>query len=164
MQTSECELCGKEISILKKAKIEGTIMDVCNNCSALGTVMPDLPVIAKPTTKLRTPSYELLDNYPTFIRNARQKQNLTIEQLALKLSEKDFVVRRVEEGKLKPDEKMAKKFERVLGIRIVVSGTVIRENLDHEIDKKDQKTNETKSSTDKLTLGDFIKIKKKKIS
>jgi ribosome-binding protein aMBF1 (putative translation factor) len=33
---SECELCGKSVSVLKKAKIEGTVMEVCSNCTSLG--------------------------------------------------------------------------------------------------------------------------------
>jgi putative transcription factor len=48
------------------------------------------------------------------------KKNLTHEQLGMQMSEKAGILRRFETGALKPDELMAKKLERHLGIKLYV--------------------------------------------
>ena len=160
MASSECELCGKTVENPVKAKIEGTVLEVCNNCRALGQELstPKQFQVGKshPHFQLHS-SGDLIENYTTIIRNARQQKNLTIEQLALKISEKDFVVRRVEEGKLKPDPELAKKLEKFLGIHLTENESLVS----GDFDSLDQNINKTKEPNDKLTLGDFIRIKKK---
>jgi putative transcription factor len=58
--------------------------------------------------------------FPRLIREARMKKNLTHEQLGMQMSEKAGILRRFETGALKPDELMAKKLERHLGIKLYV--------------------------------------------
>lgn len=49
------------------------------------------------------------------------KRGLTHEQLGMQMKEKSNLLRRFETGALKPDELMAKKLERHLGIKLYVS-------------------------------------------
>jgi putative transcription factor len=49
------------------------------------------------------------------------KMGLTHEQMAMKMNEKVQQLRKFETGALKPDELMAKKLERFLGVKLYVS-------------------------------------------
>ena len=49
------------------------------------------------------------------------KKGITHEQLALKMSEKASLLKKIETGALKPDELLAKKLERYLQIRLYIS-------------------------------------------
>jgi putative transcription factor len=55
------------------------------------------------------------------IREARMKKGFTHEQLAIKMSEKASLLKKVETGALKPDELLAKKLERYLQIKLYIS-------------------------------------------
>jgi putative transcription factor len=55
------------------------------------------------------------------IREARMKMGLTHEQLGMKMNEKAQQLKKFETGALKPDELLAKKLERFLGIKLYVS-------------------------------------------
>lgn len=60
-------------------------------------------------------------DFPSIIREARMKRGLTHEQLGMQMNEKSNLLRRFETGVLKPDELMAKKLERHLGVKLYVS-------------------------------------------
>ena len=49
------------------------------------------------------------------------KRGYTHEQLGVKMSEKASLLKKVETGALRPDELLAKKFERYLQIKLYVS-------------------------------------------
>jgi len=61
------------------------------------------------------------ENYGEIIRRAREERGMTPEQLAKKLNEKESVIRRVEEGKLRPPEPLINKLEKELEIKIRAS-------------------------------------------
>ena len=63
----------------------------------------------------------LTPDFAGLIREARMKLGLTHEQLAMKMNEKVQQLRKFETGSLKPDELLAKKLERFLGIKLYVS-------------------------------------------
>jgi putative transcription factor len=63
----------------------------------------------------------LTPEFARLIREARMKMGLTHEQMAMKMNEKVQQLRKFETGALKPDELMAKKLERFLGIKLYVS-------------------------------------------
>jgi putative transcription factor len=63
----------------------------------------------------------LSQDFGRMIREARMKKGFTHEQLGIKMSEKASLLRKVETGALKPDELLAKKFERALQIKLYVS-------------------------------------------
>jgi putative transcription factor len=63
----------------------------------------------------------LSPEFAKLIREARMKKGLTHEQLGIQMNEKATLLRKFETGSLKPDEMLAKKLERFLGIKLYVS-------------------------------------------
>ncbi len=63
---------------------------------------------------------EIVDNYGDIVRKAREKMGLTREQLAKILKEKESVIARIENYEMVPDDKLAKKLERVLKIKLFI--------------------------------------------
>jgi len=55
------------------------------------------------------------------IREARAKKGLSHEQLGQKINEKVTLLRKLETGTIKPDEPLAKKLERFLGITLYIN-------------------------------------------
>src|SRR5215831_706707 len=62
----------------------------------------------------------LASNFSKLIRDARMKKGLTHEQLANLMNERVALLKKYETGALKPDESLAKKLERQLGIKLYV--------------------------------------------
>lgn len=62
----------------------------------------------------------LTPDFAGLIREARMKMGLSHEQLAMKMNEKVQILRKFETGALKPDELLAKKLERFLGVKLYV--------------------------------------------
>ncbi|HEX2014743.1 MAG TPA: helix-turn-helix domain-containing protein, partial [Nitrososphaera sp.] len=63
----------------------------------------------------------LAPDFASLVREARMKMGLTHEQLGMKMNEKAQPLKKIESGALKPDELLAKKLERHLGIKLYVS-------------------------------------------
>jgi len=59
--------------------------------------------------------------FAKLIREARMKKGLTHDQLGGQMNEKAGLLRKFETGALKPDELLAKKLQRFLGIHLYVS-------------------------------------------
>jgi putative transcription factor len=55
------------------------------------------------------------------IREARTKKGLSHDQLGQKINEKVTLLRKIETGTIKPDEPLAKKLERFLGITLYIN-------------------------------------------
>jgi putative transcription factor len=131
--SSFCELCGRRVTDGKKTVlIDGTIFNVCLPCSKRGK--PYLPAvtskekaISTPTSKKTNTKIKMIDDtilcpeFGTLIREARMKKGLTHEQLGIQMNEKAMLLRKFEIGALKPDEILAKKLERFLGIKLYLS-------------------------------------------
>ena len=160
----ECEICGKPVPEHNpiRAKIEGSVMVVCKDCAKLGTIQkaPPKPKFRKqeksnrPTnTRNRSysrndePSEELIEDFAFEIRKARESKNWSREDLGKKINERVSVITRIETGKMTPDIKLTKKFEKALNIKLL-------EKVDN-IDLN-QFVN---SSTGERTLGNIMKIK-----
>lgn len=164
----ECEICGKPVPENPiKAKIEGSIMVVCKDCAKLGKIQKEKPkpkyqksnnknknknkqTPQKPYSKKNDePSEELIENYSKIIREKRESNNWTREQLAEKIFEKVSVINRIESGKMTPDLKITKKLEKTLNITLL-------EKINNE--DLNQYQNNSKEG---FTLADVVKIKKK---
>lgn len=75
-----------------------------------------------PLKKINMVDEMILDHdFPSLIRNARSKRGLTHEQLGQKINEKVTLIRKIETGSLRPDEILAKKLERFLGITLFIN-------------------------------------------
>jgi putative transcription factor len=71
---------------------------------------------------------QIIDDYGTTIRNARSAKGMELEQFAALISEKKGTIAKVEANDLVPDDKLMKKIEKALGIKLmeaVVSGSSI---------------------------------------
>jgi putative transcription factor len=127
---SFCELCGRQSPEKLKVIVDGTVFNVCAACSKHGKpyVAPQFAAKKKKPAQTRQGSRitmsdqtMLTPEFARLIREARMKMGLTHEQMAMKMNEKVQQLRKFETGALKPDELMAKKLERFLGIKLYVS-------------------------------------------
>lgn len=99
-------------------------MQTCQDCSKFGKVQREPPRTSKPRTpprrpRYQEPSYEVLEDFNTVVRAAREKKGWSREDLGEKVYEKVSVINRIESGKMVPDLKLARKLERILKIRLL---------------------------------------------
>ena len=176
-----CEICGSVIEGRGiERMIEGTTMTVCSNCARFGEAVKTSPPITSETSVIPvrrkrrtiTPTYtpqskrkkvsipspekffsrnEIVEDYSTIIRKAREKMELTQEELGQELNVKGSVIQKLETGKTAPtDPKAIIKLESILNIKI------------HKpIEKQEYAPPKTKG-TDFTTLGEVVKFRKKK--
>ena len=167
-----CELCGKEAGPTRPAFIEGTKLNVCQNCMRFGeeykaqqaggtkkasnAPAPSAVVIEERLQKrekrmqtkdvyANTQSVELVDDYGRVIREARTAAGMDLEQFAASIFEKKGILAKVEANDLVPDEKLMKKIEKALNIKLT------------EVVQATPGTNRTPGA--KMTLENFIKKK-----
>jgi putative transcription factor len=151
-ESMDCEICGKPTADLFLVSIDGVQMSVCQRCSAHGSFIKK---IAEPPAKreLRImndePETEIVDGYEEIIRSAREAREWEQKELAQKANETVGVIRKVEQGRMVPNEKLAKRLESLLGVKL--SQTVKKQTLDMEPRKQGKS----------LTLGDMVVVKKK---
>ena len=112
--------------------VDGTVFNVCIACSKHGKpytpgkapakMKKTAPTAAKPQKRIGLADETMLaPDFAGRIREARMKIGLTHEQLGMKMNEKAQQLKKFETGTLKPDELLAKKLERFLGIKLYVS-------------------------------------------
>jgi len=155
-----CEMCGKD-TYLVKAEVEGTELKICQNCAKYGKVKEyrtpkSLKKARNYYPKSQGAEYDLVLNYSQIIQKIRNQKGLDQEKFAKLINEKESVVQKWESGNLKPRIDTAKKLERLFNvelIKVVGSG--------EEVKTLDTGTS-SKKSTGEPTLGDFVKIRKRK--
>jgi len=163
-----CEVCGRKIhSEPVQAVIEGAKLTVCIGCSKHGKVITreeaetipqasptksfvHIPVIIKkpPVAQVQITT-ELVDNYASKIRVAREKQGWSHEDLGKKINEKASLLRHIETGKAIPNNQLATKLEHALKITLMIP-----------IEDEKVTTLPTKTASEGLTLGDLIDMSK----
>ncbi len=164
-----CEVCGRRIiGPPYRAVIEGAKMLVCGSCAKLGAITWEAktePRLKKVTKRLPAPmlpprkqppisaaeEIELVDNYGAKVRQAREKMGLTHEKLGKKISEKVSVLRKIESGKMTPDNLLAEKLQHALRIKILVPVTELK-----------VPSQALASRRTPPTLGDIAQVKKDK--
>ncbi len=137
----QCEMCGKSIrETAHLVIVEGTELNVCDECARYGhevkrvqksttTAMPPLGrggggISIRTQPKRRRPDMfdqmtdELVDDYGSVIRRARDKRGMSQEELALEIREKVSLLKKIEREDLVPEDSARKKLERVLGITL----------------------------------------------
>ena len=164
-----CEICGKPIEGKPiRTKIDGSVLEVCKECSKFGRVQKDTPLERKFVSRNKKgnpqkrpqarqnvqrrreePMDELVEDYNVIIRKARESKGWTREELGAKMYEKVSVINRIESGKMEPDVKLAKKFEKTLNITLIEK----YDDMDLESFKS--------SASGPNTLGSIVKIKRK---
>lgn len=111
-------MCGSS-GDLKKTKVEGTTLKLCENCQEVGDVVEEsTPSRKKRTSSTPSPGVqeEVVPDFDERVKRAREENDMTVSDLADRLKEKNSVVKRVESGSLTPDRDLARKFESELGI------------------------------------------------
>ena len=162
----QCEMCGEDVPVCKRAKVEGLTMQVCSKCIRFGD-----EVVQKAAAKSVTPAVviqrlERRENRPVYrdvfeaqdtgdsmvldfarkITVARNSKGMTKKDFATRINEKLSVVVKLERGELNPDDKLMKKLERELGVSL-------KEKVsDVKVEKR--------AYNQGLTLGDFVKKEK----
>ena len=89
-------------------------------------------------------SVELVDDYGGVIREARVAKGMDLDQFAASILEKKGTLAKIEANNLIPDDKLIKKIEKALGIKLtesVQSGVTVGGG----------------NGSNKMTLGNFIR-------
>jgi len=149
-----------------KVVIEGAKMLVCNECVKLGSIYweekteprlkriakrlptPVIPTRKQPTIKVEE-SIDLVEDFSSRVRQAREKLGLSHEDLGRKISEKVSVLRKIESRKMTPDQKLAEKLQHALKIKLLA------EISEPKVPSK------ALAAPKPVTLGDIVQLKKK---
>jgi putative transcription factor len=135
---------------LFKVKIEESVLDVCESCLSFGEqIMEPKPVkTEKKEVDILSPYEEeetfFVENYGKIIIETREKKGLTREEFAEKIKEKESVIKRIENGKMTPDDTLTNKIEKFLEIKL---------KRPYE-----RKYTERKIKKAELTIGDIVEV------
>ena len=153
----QCELCGRACEC-RPATVDGVRMMLCPGCMRHGqgvkaaepSVVSRTPVlqrIKRPKEKdvYKDMDKELVSNFNEVIKDARKKKGLSREELGFKIGERTVTISKIENGDLRPSDKVAGKLEKELGVTLFekVDGVSTSSLGSH--------------SGSSMTLGDFIK-------
>ena len=62
---------------------------------------------------------DLLEDYPSIVKEAREKMGLSQQDLAFKAKEKLTVIQKIEIGKMLPTMRLSKELEHILRVRLL---------------------------------------------
>ncbi len=148
-----CEMCGRGCPYLRRAKIEGAVLEVCDGCAQKGEIVRTANVSAhaflKPAREQKVVEDEVVFGFGKIVCEARKKRGWDVKKMALVLHAKESLMHKIEAGKIKPDLSFARKIEHALGVRLV--GKVEDDKVEDEV-----------ADSGGMTLGDFVKVKKVK--
>jgi len=158
----QCELCGKDCYECKLAVVDGVRMMLCPSCMRYGEGVKgvvETPVnvqksllgrIRRPKVKdiYKEMNRELVSGWNDLIKRARIKKGLSREELGFRIGERTVTIAKIENGDLRPSDKIVEKLEKELGITLV-----------EEV--RSVSTGSGGSHSGDLTLGDFLKTEKK---
>ena len=154
-----CEMCGTESASLETRKVSGSVLRLCRSCGEMGSQtsfresIGHRAYVAQALEKrkqreryedIEPDEYVLVSNYGSMVRRAREKKGLDHASLASKISEKKSILTSVEAGNMKPNEKLIKKLENSLGIKLVEKVEV-------------ESAPRSNQSSKALTMGDLLK-------
>ncbi|NPA76363.1 MAG: TIGR00270 family protein [Candidatus Diapherotrites archaeon] len=152
-----CEICGREITRGFLVEIEGAKLIACSRCADRGTIIrrvyADRPEQKKRKARQEEKEkkeYVLVENYGQIIREAREKEGISREDLAKKLHIREGYLHKIEEGELTPTDDVARKLEKILKIKL------FREVKE---DDGDLPLPEEDNAPTQITLGDVVKIR-----
>lgn len=113
----DCELCGRS-GALVKVRIDRAEFNVCEPCSKHGKRV-DQPIVSNYIPRTSKTSEEfVIENFGRLVQQARNKLNITQEELALKINEHPSVVRAAEAEKIL-DIRVMRKLEKALRLQLV---------------------------------------------
>jgi len=139
-----CEMCGKDVEMTSRVRVEGTILRLGPECARFGELVDPVPApthVAPPARPGARPiapprptgtgrrleerdlytdigELELAPDWAKRVRIAREHLGWTPEVLGKKLNEKKSVVLKIESGGLHPPDALVRKIEHLLKIRL----------------------------------------------
>ncbi len=138
-----CEMCGKDVDVTSRVRVEGTVLRLCADCSRFGQIVDPPPAAApvagagrgrsvvtatRPVGTTRRMEerdlyqeigeLELAPDWGRRVRVAREALAWTPEDLAKKLNEKKSVVLKIESGGMHPPDALVRKIEHLLKVRL----------------------------------------------
>ena len=153
---SSCELCGREVDSTKKVKIEGAILKACDSCAEMGEEVKTKTSSSgtrkkKSTRRSRKRSSEdvLVSDYGEKVKSAREMKQLSIQEVADDLNEKESLISKIEKQDLKPDKPLAEKLEKKFSITLYTNPEVADYGSNDEVDSR------------KATMEDVADVKEK---
>jgi len=161
-------MCGKAVErrVSKIVYVEGARLTLCPSCyskvSRNLVAAESQPKGVQSSVKARSSSdskavrprqvmseeYEVVQDYATRIRSAREALGWSQKVLAEAVKEGENVIKRLESGRLVPSIELARRLEKVLNIKLLEP---VAESLEHAVRAKD--------TSKYLTLGDVVNIK-----
>jgi putative transcription factor len=162
MSEMQCEICGAEISGSPcRIVIDSSSLEVCKSCARFGkpedkwspVTRKMVPVeraftVRKPKPRDRFKDLvEIVPDYGAKIKDARESQGMTPEQLGVRIKEKATLIKKIEREEIVPEDEIRKKLERELKIKLTeVTG---------------EEKSRSSGGARGLTLGDIANIKRK---
>ncbi|MGB9758740.1 MAG: multiprotein bridging factor aMBF1 [Thermoproteota archaeon] len=165
-----CEICGKKIvGKPKLVKVGGAFLYACDECAKKLKKVPQLEQSTKPAKKVMTENKRTerkvalkqieselklkpVRDFAKIVKEAREKQGLSILQLSMAVGLKESTLKKIEAGKLIPPIESAKKLERVLKVAL----------LEEEKEEASTETSLLKSKPANLTLGEVFDMRGRK--
>ena len=148
---ANCELCGNKPARFD-TEIEGTRMNVCEDCARFGKVKgsSNVKIIIEDRKRpeIKELTYIFLPDFGNTVKQARERLGLKQDEMAKKLNERESLLHQIESGHFTPNIDLARKLERMFHIKI------FEEVKDGDMNPSD---NKTAKSSGEATLGDFIK-------
>ncbi len=155
----ECDICGRKTDKEYIVEVEEAQLHVCERCAKGMTPIEIIDHSPNKNAKqeprvikhaFSEEANEITNDYGSIIKNAREKAGLTNKELAIRINEKESLIARIERNQLMPEERVAKKLEKLLGIKL-------------ETDSKSEENKRTFGENEPLTLWDAaIKKESKK--
>ncbi len=139
-----CEMCGKDVELTSRVKVEGSVLRLCPECARFGTPLDPAPTVVSVPSPGRSVAYsgataharggsrpmqerdlyqdigemELAPDWTKRIRVAREALRWTPEEFGKKLNEKKSVVLKLESGAIHPPDDLVRRVERLLKVRL----------------------------------------------
>ncbi len=135
----ECEVCGFDSNELLEVIFEGQRVYACKKCIRQYnlTVVRKKSLVSKKYLRrvhsykkdriTLSGDYDLIPNYGNIIKSAREKVGYTQEELARKIGVKLSYMKKVEQGRLFPELSIARKLEKLLGVKLVLQSEEVGE-------------------------------------
>jgi len=149
-----CDMCGREDNLIL-VELEGSRLQVCQNCGKHGKRIGKVEIkrVVKVPKRAKIIKEEIeeevIPEFAARLRKAREKRGLTQEDFAKLLNEKESLLQKWESGNISPKIDIAKKLARMLGINFVKQV------------KEVKLAPGMKSQSGEMTLGDFVKVRKR---
>lgn len=149
-----CEMCGADAS-LTEADVDGAELKLCPKCLKFGVIrrkgmnLPNRFRSNNNYKKKDDTEFKIIEDFADKLRSIREKKNLTQEDFAKFINEKESSLHKWENAQFKPSIETARRLEKIFDTKFV------------EKDYEEEYDFGKKKEPEEMTLGDFIKIKKR---